>query len=100
MATAAQIREIATSFEGTVEEPHFEKTSFRMKKKIYATLKGTVLVVKLSEVDQSVFVHIDGVYPVPKKWGKHGWTIFEIDKLSLDIVRDGLSKSYALISAS
>ncbi len=98
MVVADQIREMALSFEGTSEEPHFEKTSFRVKKKIYATLTANRLVVKLSEIDQSVFVHIAGVSSVPNKWGKHGWTIFEIDKLSLDVVRDGLSKSYTLVA--
>ncbi|HIA11313.1 MAG TPA: MmcQ/YjbR family DNA-binding protein, partial [Flavobacteriales bacterium] len=38
MVTSATVREQALEFEDTTEEPHFEKTSFRVKNKIFATL--------------------------------------------------------------
>jgi len=31
-------RKLALAFDHVVEQPHFEKTSFRVKKKIFATL--------------------------------------------------------------
>jgi hypothetical protein len=34
----ADVREIALALPGTSEEPHFEKTSFRVGKKIFATV--------------------------------------------------------------
>jgi predicted DNA-binding protein (MmcQ/YjbR family) len=38
MLSIKKFRQIALSFPGTEELPHFEKTSFRVKKKIFATL--------------------------------------------------------------
>ncbi len=38
MVSIKAAREIALSFDEVTEEPHFEKASFRVKKKIYATL--------------------------------------------------------------
>jgi hypothetical protein len=32
-----ELRKLAMSFPEVTEEPHFEKTSFRVKKKIFAT---------------------------------------------------------------
>jgi hypothetical protein len=77
---------LALSFPETTEEPHFEKTSFRVRKKIFATYDemNHRACLKLSEVDQNVFsTNQTGViYPVPNKWGKQGWTFFEMDKIN------------------
>ena len=53
MVSIESFRQMALSFPGTVELPHFEKTSFRVKKKIFATLsaKTSIACVLLSEVD-------------------------------------------------
>jgi hypothetical protein len=37
--TLEQIRKHALSLPGTIEEPHFDRTSFRVKGKIYATAR-------------------------------------------------------------
>jgi hypothetical protein len=37
--TLAQVRKHALSLPGTTEEPHFERTSFRVKGKIFVTAK-------------------------------------------------------------
>lgn len=37
MVSIETFRKLALSFENAAEEPHFEKTSFRVKKKIFAT---------------------------------------------------------------
>jgi hypothetical protein len=51
---------------------------------------------KLSEVDQSVFSTPDKtiVYPVPNKWGKAGWTIFELSKVNKNLCMDALQMAY------
>ena len=68
MVTSATVREQALEFEDTTEELHFEKTSFRVKNKIFATLDESKhqLVLKLSEVDESIFSAYDDslIYPV------------------------------------
>ena len=55
------VRQIALSFDEAIELPHFELTSFRVKKKIFATLdiKNKRVCIKLSPVDQSVFCTYD-----------------------------------------
>lgn len=98
MVSMQTFRKIALSFPETTEEPHFEKTSFRVKKKIFATYddKHHRACLKLSEIDQEVFSSIDSavIYPIPNKWGKQGWTFFEMQKVSEEIFRDALTTAY------
>lgn len=98
MVDEATLREIALSFPDTVEQPHFEKTSFRAKKKIFATYSthDKRACLKLSEIDQSVFCSFDNtiVYPVPNKWGKQGWTLFELNQIEKEMLTDALETAY------
>lgn len=91
-------RKLALSFPETTEEPHFEKTSFRVKKKIFATYDANNkrAFIKLSEIDQNVFSSADKrfVYPVNNKWGKQGWTIFEMTSVHKDLFVDALTTAY------
>jgi predicted DNA-binding protein (MmcQ/YjbR family) len=96
------VRQLALSFEEAEEKPHFEKQSFRVRKKIFATLdKGSKSVVlKLSAVDQSVFSDYDrsAIYPVPGGWGKQGWTKVELKKVRKDIFKDALTTAYCTVA--
>ncbi|HHZ65305.1 MAG TPA: MmcQ/YjbR family DNA-binding protein [Flavobacteriales bacterium] len=100
MVTSATVREQALEFEDTTEEPHFEKTSFRVKNKIFATLDESKhqVVLKLSEVDQSVFSAYDDsiIYPVPGGWGKKGWTIVELEIVREDVFLDALTIHFSI----
>lgn len=101
MVSIASVRKLALAFEGTTEEPHFEKTSFRIKKKIFLTLDQTnnQAVVKLSLDDQSLFSSLNEkiIYPVKGGWGKMGYTIIELKliskKLFLEILKTAYEKS-------
>ncbi len=94
--------QMALSFEEAVELPHFDKPSFRVKNKIFATLnaKTGTAVIKLSEVEQSVFCGYDRsvMYPVNGGWGKQGWTIVDLQKVSLEILTDALTTSYCNVA--
>jgi predicted DNA-binding protein (MmcQ/YjbR family) len=102
MITIDTLRKLALSFPETTEEPHFEKTSFRIKKKIFATyddqLKQTC--VKLSEMDQDVVSSTDRVviHPVENKWGKKGWTIIDMKKVHRDFLVDALTAAYCEVA--
>ena len=102
MITAKDLRQLALSFPEATEEPHFEKTSFRVKKKIFATYdaKTNRLVIKLSEIDQDVFSLADKtiIYPVANKWGKQGWTIVELSKVSEEVLKDALTTAYCEVA--
>ena len=61
MITIDTLREIALSFPEATEEPYFEKTSFKVKKNIFATYDGKNkrVCMKLSEIHQAVFSSAD-----------------------------------------
>ncbi len=98
MVTIAEFRKQALSFPETTEQPHFEKTSFRVRKKIFATLdkKENRATLKLNEIDQDVFTKIgpDVIYPVPNKWGKQGWTFVHLGKVRPEILTDALTTAF------
>ncbi len=98
MISIDSFRELALSFPSVTEEPHFEKTSFRVKKKIFATLDTSkqTAVIKLTEIQQSVFCAFDItiIYPVKGAWGKQGWTVMELQKVNIETLMDALSTSY------
>ena len=85
-------------FPDTTEEPHFEKISFRVNKKIFATFdeKNNRAVVKLSLQDQSLFCTFDKtvMYPVNGTWGGQGWTVIELDKVKRAMLKDALKVAY------
>lgn len=95
-------RKIALSFEETEEQPHFDKTSFRVKKKIFATLnqKEVRACLKFSEVDQYTFCRFDAevIYPVPNKWGKQGWTLINLAKIDEEMLKDALTTAYCNVA--
>ena len=98
MVSISSFIKMALSLNGVEELPHFEKTSFRVNKKIVATLdvKAKHVVVKLSEIEQSVFSAYDKtvIYPANGAWGKQGWTVIELDKVKKEVLKDALQTSY------
>lgn len=102
MISIETLRKLALSFPEATEEPHFEKTSFRVKKKIFATYDDKLkrACIKLSEIDQDVFSSADKtiIYPVDNKWGKQGWTIIEIEKVHEDLFIDALTTAYCEVA--
>jgi predicted DNA-binding protein (MmcQ/YjbR family) len=102
MVSFNTLQKAALSFPETTEEPHFEKTSFRVKKKIFATYnsKENQACIKLSEIDQNVFSSMSklSIYPVDNKWGKQGWTFIELSKVDNDLFLDALSSAYCQVA--
>lgn len=102
MVNRSSFRTLALSFPETNEEPHFEKTSYRVKRKIFATLdpKTDMACLKLSAIDQVVFTSVDStiIYPVANAWGKQGWTLFELKKVKKDILTHALLCAYGEVA--
>lgn len=97
--TTEEFRSLALSFPGTVEKPHFDRVAFKIvDKRIFATLheKSASANVKFSEKDQSIFCSFNknAVYPVPNKWGLHGWTTFELENVPRELMLDALETAY------
>ena len=102
MISIASFRKFALSFAEATEQPHWENPSFRVRKKIFATLreKESRAVVKLNAVDQNVFCAFDKnvIYPVPGGWGKQGWTFIELKKVKATLCRDAVTTSYCAVA--
>lgn len=102
MVTFETLRELALSFPETTEEPHFEKTSFRVKKKIFAAYdaKDKIAIIKLSEMDPNFFTSAGRttIYPVENKWGKQGWTLIEMKKVNKDLFTDAVTTAYCEVA--
>lgn len=102
MISIATARKLAMAFDEVTEEPHFEVTSFRIGKKIYATMNEAEkrMTLRLSPIDQDVFCTFDKqvIYPVPNKWGKHGWTHVNLRTIRKEMLEDILAVSYCTVA--
>jgi hypothetical protein len=102
MITAETFRQLALSLPDTVELPHFERTSFRINKKIFATLgiKENLACLMFDPIQQSVFCAYDKtiIYPVPNKWGSKGATYMDLKKVRKDVAKQALQVAYGLVS--
>ena len=98
MVTAETFRQMALSLPGAIELPHFDRTSFRVCKRIFATMdeKKKIAVLMFSPLEQSVFCSFDNtiIYPVPGGWGRQGCTIFELSKMKKGMMKDALTVVY------
>lgn len=103
MVTSEIFGKMALSLPDVIELPHFEKASFRVKKKIFATLAGekSIAMLTLSMIDQSVFCAYDEtvIYPVPGAWGTKGCTYFDLKKIKKAMLKDALACAYQNIIA-
>lgn len=95
-------RRIALSLPEAVEDAHFEDPSFKVSRKIFATLnaKENRATVKLSAADQDVFCTFDitVIYPVPNKWGKQGWTHVNLQTVKEEMLTDLLKTAYCTVA--
>jgi predicted DNA-binding protein (MmcQ/YjbR family) len=94
-----QFRDLALSFPGTEENPHFDRAAFKVvKKRIFATMHEASKTVnmKLTIADQLAFSKLDqkSIYPLPNKWGESGWTTFEITKTEREVILAALEAAY------
>ena len=98
MTDIETFRQIALSLPETDEAPHFENRAFRVKKKIFATLNAAAnrATLKFSLENQDVFTVISqgAIFPVPNKWGHHGWTHIDLGKADLEMCRDALQTAW------
>jgi predicted DNA-binding protein (MmcQ/YjbR family) len=96
-------RKLALSFPGASEKPHFERTSFRVKGKIFATLaeNTNIATLNLSTPDQADFCSIEkqAVCPAPNNWGQKGWTLVELNHITEELALEMLTAAFKKITA-
>ena len=99
MVSVETFKQIALSFEGTEARPHFNRTAFKViNRRTFATLleEDESANIVLSITDQHIYCSFDkkAVYPVPNKFGLHGWTTFELSKVPVELISDALLTAY------
>lgn len=84
-----QVREIALAMPSAAESPHFDRASFRVNNKIFATLdpKQGQCVLKLTLADQTALLEFD-----PKVFHEVGWSHQGWIGVSLEHVDHGMIK--------
>jgi len=91
-------RQIALALPGAVEDSHFGLPSFKVNKRIIATLwvKENRMMIKLPLIEQAMFSSFDKniIYPVPNKYGGMGCTFFELSLVSPEMLRDGITTAW------
>lgn len=84
--TQDDIRALALSLPLAEEQPHFDRASFRVKGKIFATLPpgGERVVLKLPPLVKESLrqTHAAAIIALPGGWDRGGWT--QIDIRSMD----------------
>ncbi|MFA6455469.1 MAG: MmcQ/YjbR family DNA-binding protein [Bacteroidota bacterium] len=102
MISIKTFHQLALSFPGAKEVPHFHKRSYRVHNRIFATLdeQEKTVVIKLQPVDQSAFCAFDAsiIYPAPGLWGGHGWTIVNLNLVRKSTVKDALATAYNTVA--
>lgn len=100
MVTPEEAKAIALSFEETGEKPHFHRTAFTVKGKIFATLLAKDGTLNLMFDPQTQFIfcppNSDIIFPVPNKWGLKGATTINLNKASRKLVKSALEEAYKL----
>jgi hypothetical protein len=100
MVTPEEAKAIALSFEETGEKPHFHRTAFTVKGKIFATLLAEDGTLNLMFDPQTQFIFCPPnsyiIFPVPNKWGLKGATTINLNKASRKLVKSALEEAYKL----
>ncbi len=100
MLSPEETKQLALSLEGTGEQPHFDRTAFTVKKKIFATLSEKQKTLNLKFTPQVQFIFCppqsDVIFAIPNGWGRQGWTTINLDKANKKLVKSALEEAYKL----
>lgn len=103
MITPEEARTIALSLEDTDEKPHFHRSAFTVRGKIFATLLASDFTLNLMFDVQTQFIFCapdsDVIFPVPNKWGLKGATTINLKKANKKLVKSALEEAYKLRKA-
>ena len=86
----AAFRAVALALPETVELPHFERTSFRVRRRIFATLREAdgQAVLKLPREEQAALVAMHPEVYAVTPWGHQGWTSVDLGRADSGELRE------------
>jgi hypothetical protein len=91
--TKAAFRRLALALPGTEEKSHFGKSDFRVRNKIFASLKYDAMgVIKLLPEQQATMANAEPKIfkAIPGGWGRKGWTQADLAKSDEITLRSAL----------
>ncbi len=95
-------RKLALSLPEAEEQPHFDKPSFRVRGKIFATLSApdARVTLKLSPADQMALTTLNGeaIRAVEGYWGRSGWTEVKLDRTRAEELKGLLLQSWRQVA--
>jgi hypothetical protein len=98
MAKADDLRRLALALDGTSEAPHFDRTAFKAAR-IYVTLAADGLSANFKftpeEQEFKCMLAPEAFAPLPNAWGKRGWTVGHLAKLSVAELDAALKTAWA-----
>lgn len=98
MATGKDLRRLALALTGTTDAPHFDRTAFKVAR-TYVTLSadGRSANFKFAPEEQEFkcMMAPEAFAPVPKGWGRMGWTTATLSKLSAAELKAALTAAHA-----
>lgn len=104
MITADSFAQLALSFPGTEQVPHFERIGFKIVgKRMFSTYlaKDNTANIFLTPKEQAVFCQMNkAIYPVPNKWGEKGATTFDLNTVPKHILMEALLSAYNNVLSS
>ena len=97
-----EFRALALGFPEAVEASHFETADFRVKNRIFATLRAADgrAVLKLSPDEQQLAMETSpGLFePVKGSWGEKGWTRVALERADAETVRHAMSLAWRSVA--
>ena len=98
MATSDDLRRLALAFPGVAEKPHFDRRAFYLAR-TFVTLAGDgeTANIKFTPEEQAFKAELypDAIVALDNGWGRQGWTMLVLDKLSEDELRACLDMAFA-----
>jgi hypothetical protein len=102
MMTQAEFHKLALGFPESRQGSHFDVTDFRVKGKIFATLRegDGRAVLKLSPDEQQLLMATSpGMFePMEGTWGQKGWTRVRLDRTDRETVRHAMTMAWKSVA--
>ena len=102
MLSTSDFRHTALGFPETIEGGHFDVADFRVRGRIFATLREADgrAVLKLAPDQQQLLIETaPGMFtPVPGSWGIKGWTMVALDLADEPTLRHAMTMAWKSVA--